>query len=371
MREVMTVVGARPQFIKAAVFSRHLRKFGENLGLREYLVHTGQHYDDNMSEIFFREMDIPTPNINLKIGSGSHGKTTAEMLTGIEALMLERKPDFVLVYGDTNSTLAGALAASKLHIPIAHVEAGLRSFMMIMPEEQNRRLTDHLSTWLLCPTDTAIKNLHNEGISSENNISKPSPDKKRVVNVGDIMFEASLYYREKADQKKSITDKYGIKGPFALLTIHRAENTDDPARLKRIFTAIEALSERMIIFPVHPRTRKIMADLGINTGPHIVMINPVGYLEMVTLESECDLILTDSGGVQKEAFFFSKPCITLRDSTEWVELVKTGWNTLVGADTDAIITAVRKAQNPTEHPTLYGDGRTAEKIAFELAGGTR
>jgi len=371
MREVMTIVGARPQFIKAAVFSRHVCRFGDTLGLREFLVHTGQHYDDNMSEIFFREMDIPAPDVNLKVGSGAHGKTTAEMLTGLEALMLERKPEIVLVYGDTNSTLAGALAASKLHIPIAHVEAGLRSFMMIMPEEQNRRLTDHLSTWLLCPTDTAIKNLRDEGIRDGKSVSRPNPDKKRVVNVGDIMLEASLYYREKADVKKTINEKYGIKGSFTLLTIHRAENTDDPARLKSIFTALEALSERTIIFPVHPRTRKIMSDLGMSPGQHIRMIDPVGYLEMVALESECDLVLTDSGGVQKEAFFFNKPCITLRDSTEWVELVETGWNTLVGADTDAIITAVHKSRRPVEHPILYGDGRTAEKIAFELVGGTR
>ncbi|MHB0896452.1 MAG: non-hydrolyzing UDP-N-acetylglucosamine 2-epimerase [Spirochaetales bacterium] len=366
MKEILTVVGARPQFVKAAVFSRYLNANGERLGLREYLVHTGQHYDENMSEVFFREMGIPTPDVNLAVGSGSHGKMTGEMLALLEAIMLERKPDLVLVYGDTNSTLAGALAASKLQIPVAHVEAGLRSFMMVMPEEQNRRLTDHLSTWLFCPTATAVANLAAEGLRDLAGSGTPTADRKRVANVGDIMYEASLYYRQVVSAPESVAARFSIQGPFCLLTIHRAENTDDPARLHRIADAIEALSDRTILFPVHPRTRKIMASSGIHLGKHVRQIDPVGYLDMIALESTCELVLTDSGGVQKEAFFFGKPCVTLRDATEWVELVDSGWNTLVGADTGRILQAVRAAKVPSNRPALYGDGACAEKIAREL-----
>lgn len=367
MKEILTVVGARPQFVKAAVLSRYLNENGERLGLREYLVHTGQHYDDNMSEVFFREMGIPTPDVNLAVGSGSHGKMTGEMLALLEAIMLERKPDLVLVYGDTNSTLAGALAASKLQIPVAHVEAGLRSYMMAMPEEQNRRLTDQLSTWLFCPTATAIANLDEEGIRDLVGPGTPTADRKRVANVGDIMYEASLYYRRAVSAPESVAARFGVQGPFSLLTIHRAENTDDQTRLHNIADAIEALSDRTILFPIHPRTRKIMASSGIHLGKHVRQIDPVGYLDIIALESTCELVLTDSGGVQKEAFFFGKPCITLRDATEWVELVDSGWNTLAGADTEKIIEAVRAATVPANGPALYGDGVCAEKIARELA----
>jgi len=366
---LMTVVGARPQFIKAAVFSRYLQDKGEALGLQEFLVHTGQHYDENMSDIFFRELDIPRPDINLGIGSGTPGKTTGEMLIGLEALMLDRKPDVVLVYGDTNSTLAGALAASKLHIPVAHVEAGLRSYMMVMPEEQNRRLADHLSTWLFCPTKTAVKNLKTEGIHDNSTTTYPNSDMKRVINVGDIMLEASLHYREKAFLGENIHSKYRIEGDFILLTLHRAENTDNPAKLRSIATALNILSEKTILFPVHPRTSKVIASLGIELGSHIKRIEPVGYLDMIALESSCGMILTDSGGVQKEAFFFGKPCITLRDTTEWIELVESGWNTLVSAETDRIVRAVRSVKKPSSQPSFYGDGRCAEKIACELAKG--
>jgi len=367
MKEILTVVGARPQFVKAAVFSRYLNENGERLGLHEYLVHTGQHYDENMSEVFFREMGIPTPDVNLAVGSGSHGKMTGEMLARLEAIMLERKPDLVLVYGDTNSTLAGALAASKMQIPVAHVEAGLRSYMMIMPEEQNRRLTDQLSTWLFCPTATAVANLEEEGIRDLTRLGKPTADRKRVANVGDIMYEASLYYRQAVSTPESVAARFAVRGPFSLLTIHRAENTDDPTKLQSIADAIEALSDRTILFPVHPRTRKIMASSGINLGKHVLQIDPVGYLDMIALESTCELVLTDSGGVQKEAFFFGKPCVTLRDATEWIELVDSGWNTLAGADTGKIIKAVRAAAVPVNRPALYGDGACAEKIARELA----
>ncbi|MDP2792328.1 MAG: UDP-N-acetylglucosamine 2-epimerase (non-hydrolyzing) [Rectinemataceae bacterium] len=371
MKEILTVVGARPQFVKAAVLSRYLNANGARLGLREYLVHTGQHYDDNMSEVFFREMGIPAPDINLAVGSGSHGKMTGEMLALLEAIMLERKPDIVLVYGDTNSTLAGALAASKLQIPVAHVEAGLRSFMMAMPEEQNRRLTDQLSTWLFCPTTTAVANLDREGIRDLAGPGAPTADRKRVANVGDIMYEASLYYRQAVSAPESVAARFSVQDPFFLLTIHRAENTDDPVRLRRIADAIEALSDRTILFPVHPRTRKIMASSGIHLGEHVRQIDPVGYLDMIALEATCELVLTDSGGVQKEAFFFDKPCVTLRDATEWVELVDSGWNTLVGADTDKIVQAVRAAKIPLEKPALYGDGACAEKVARELAQGVQ
>ncbi|UTC61608.1 UDP-N-acetylglucosamine 2-epimerase (non-hydrolyzing) [Treponema sp. OMZ 787] len=353
---ILTIIGARPQFIKAAVLSRYI-KDNPHLGIKETLVHTGQHYDQNMSDIFFTEMDIPHPDYNLQIGSGSHGKMTGLMLEKIEELLLNLKPDLVLVYGDTNSTLAGALAASKLHIPVAHVEAGLRSFMMAMPEEQNRRLTDHLSTWLFCPTDTAVENLKNEGIVSST--GKPSADNKFVCKTGDIMYDASLYYRKKAV-------KMDVPDDFILLTIHRAENTDDPARLKNIVSAINAVSEKNFIFPVHPRTKKILTEQGLQFSSHVRLIEPIGYLEMLKYEESCSAVLTDSGGVQKEAFFFKKPCITMRDSTEWVELVDSGWNTLTGADTEKIIFALKNIKVPKEYPELYGNGETAENIAAVL-----
>jgi UDP-GlcNAc3NAcA epimerase len=350
---ILTIIGARPQFIKAAVLSRYIRD-NPSFGIHETLVHTGQHYDQNMSDVFFYEMDIPKPDINLHTGSGNHGKTTGLMLEKIEDVILERKPDIVLVYGDTNSTLAGALAASKLHIPVAHVEAGLRSFMMVMPEEQNRKLTDHLSTWLFCPTQTAVNNLSKEGIT-DNDDGKPNSDKKRVTLTGDIMYEASLYYREK---EKILINK----NPYILITIHRAENTDNPLRLASIVKAINDLSDCKFIFPIHPRTRKMLNQQNLVFSSHVKIIEPVGYLEMITYESECSAILTDSGGVQKEAFFFRKPCITIRDSTEWVELVDSGWNTLTGADTDRIINAVRNIHIPVDYLSLYGDGHCAEKI---------
>ena len=351
---ILTVIGARPQFIKAAVLSRYIRD-NPLCGITETILHTGQHYDQNMSDVFFTEMEIPQPDINLHVGSGSHGKTTAFMLEHIEEVILEHKPDVVLVYGDTNSTLAGALAASKLHVPVAHVEAGLRSFMMAMPEEQNRRLTDHLSTWLFCPTQTAVYNLAREGIINSKNFNMPSYDEKRVSITGDIMYDASLYYRKKANFP---TDENG----FILLTIHRAENTDDSRKLTAIFRAINSLSDYRFIFPVHPRTRKIIEQEKITLADHIKLIEPVGYLEMLGLEFACTAILTDSGGVQKEAYFFKKPCVTMRDSTEWVELVSAGWNTLTGADTEKIINAIYKLHTPDEYPALYGDGNCAQKI---------
>jgi len=351
--DILTVIGARPQFIKAAVLSRYIRD-NPSLGIKEILVHTGQHYDQNMSDVFFEEMDIPQPDINLHVGSGNHGKTTGLMLERIEDVILERKPDVLLVYGDTNSTLAGALAASKLHVPVAHVEAGLRSFMMAMPEEQNRRLTDHLSTWLFCPTQTAVDNLRHEGIDNAASV-KPDADNKRIALTGDIMYEASLYYRKKNSVQINEKD-------FILMTIHRAENTDDPIRLTSIVNAINNLTGYRFIFPVHPRTRKILERQNLEFASHVKMIDPVGYLEMIAYESACVAVLTDSGGVQKEAFFFHKPCITMRDSTEWVELVDSGWNTLAGAGTDKIVNAVKSLNVPEGYPALYGDGNCASKI---------
>ncbi len=355
---IVTVIGARPQFIKAAVLSRYLRD-NPTLGIKETLVHTGQHYDANMSEVFFKEMDIPQPDINLHLGSGSHGKMTGAMLSGIEGLLLEKRPDALLVYGDTNSTLAGALAASKLLIPVIHVEAGLRSFMMVMPEEQNRRLTDHLSTYLFCPTQTAIKNLDAEGIIDCGDDIKPTADKKRVCMTGDIMYEASLYYRKHNNVK--IDDK-----DFILLTIHRQENTDNIERLNSIVKAINELNDERFVFPVHPRTRKILAQNNLNFGSHVKLIDPIGYFEMIAYEENCKCVLTDSGGVQKEAFFFEKPCITMRDSTEWVELVESGWNTLAGADSKKIIETIKNIRRPESQELLYGKGNCAELICKEL-----
>ena len=351
---ILTIIGARPQFIKAAVLSRYIRG-NPSLGIKETLLHTGQHYDQNMSDVFFKEMDIPQPDINLHVGSGNHGKTTALMLEKIETAILEQKPDAVLVYGDTNSTLAGSLAASKLHVPVAHVEAGLRSFMMKMPEEQNRKLTDHLSTWLFCPTPTAINNLAKEGISDFKACDLPSSDNKRVALTGDIMYDASLYYREKSSVKIKEND-------FILMTIHRAENTDDPSRLASIVNAVNNLKHYTFIFPVHPRTRKILEQQNLIFDAHVKIIEPVGYLEMIAYEAACSAVLTDSGGVQKEAFFFRKPCITMRDSTEWVELVDSGWNVLTGANTQKIINAVNNINTPCDYYAFYGEGNCAEKI---------
>lgn len=357
---IITVIGARPQFIKAAVLSRYLRD-NPSFGIKETLVHTGQHYDVNMSEVFFREMDIPQPDVNLHLGSGTHGKMTGAMLAGIEELILNKKPDALLVYGDTNSTLAGALAASKLLVPVIHVEAGLRSFMMAMPEEQNRRLTDHLSTYLFCPTQTAIKNLTAEGVSDCGVDIKPTADHKRVCMTGDIMYEASLYYRSRNNVKIPDGDKSCV-----LLTIHRQENTDNIDRLAAIVTAINSLTDEKFVFPVHPRTRKILAQNNLLFGSHVKLIDPIGYFEMIAYEEACKCVLTDSGGVQKEAFFFEKPCITMRDTTEWIELVESGWNTLTGADTQKIMKAVQNVKRPEYVPALYGKGDCAELIVNKL-----
>lgn len=343
--KIITVVGARPQFIKAAPVSRELRK-----SFDEIIIHTGQHYDDNMSKVFFEELGIPTPDYNLQIGSGSHGKMTGEMLIKLDEIYLKEKPDFVLVYGDTNSTLAGALAASKLLIPVIHVEAGLRSFNMTMPEEQNRILTDHISTFLLVPTEEAIKNLRNEGITSG------------VYNIGDVMYDAVKMFQNLSENKKNILDDIGIKeGQYILTTIHRAENTNDINRLRKI---IEALNEcgKTIILPLHPRTEKFIADYGLKLKENIKVIKPVGYLEMLMLEKYAEKIVTDSGGVQKEAYFAGKPCITMRDETEWIETVNSGWNTIVGTDKDKILSSITSFNPKDNRPNIFGNGDASQKI---------
>lgn len=346
----MTVVGARPQFIKAAPVSRALRK-----AHTEVLVHTGQHYDENMSSVFFAELDLPQPDVNLGVGSGPHGAQTAAMLAGIEQTLLAEKPDWVLVYGDTNSTLAGALAAAKLHIPVAHVEAGLRSFNRRMPEEINRVLTDHISELLFCPSQTAVDHLTAEGIIHG------------VHLVGDVMMDALTFAAARAQTHSNILQRLGLdEKDFLLATVHRAENTDNPDRLRAILEAFSALDET-IVFPVHPRTRARIEVLNLQSkSRNLKSIEPVGYLDMVRLEQAARMILTDSGGIQKEAYWLGVPCVTLRDETEWVETVEAGWNMLVGADAERIVTAVRDFDLSKNRPPLYGDGRVAERIVSYL-----
>ena len=348
--KVLTVVGARPQFIKAAPVSRVLRQ--ENV---EILVHTGQHYDDQMSAVFFHQMQIPEPDYHLGVGSGSHGHQTGQMLERIEDALLAEKPDWVLVYGDTNSTLAGALAAVKLHIPVAHVEAGLRSYNREMPEEHNRVLSDHCADLLLCPTQTAVDNLVREGIT------------QGVHLVGDVMYDAALQFSEIAVQHSAILQELGLKSEgYLLATVHRPYNTDNPENLHNILTAFAEMEEP-VVFPVHPRTRQRIIELGLGmqqfVSSNLYLIDPVGYFDMLTLEKNARIILTDSGGVQKEAYFFAVPCITLRPETEWIETVRAGWNQLVDADSGHILQAISVHSQPKKPPPpIFGDGQAAKKI---------
>jgi UDP-GlcNAc3NAcA epimerase len=346
--KIVTIVGARPQFIKAAVVSRELI----NRGIREVIIHTGQHYDPNMSDVFFQELSIPDPHYHLGIGGGTHGVMTGKQLAAIEGVLLQERPEWVIVYGDTNSTLAGALAAAKLHIPVAHVEAGLRSFNKRMPEEINRILTDHASSLLLTPTPTATQNLANEGISS-----------RLVAEVGDVMFDASLFYRNSARAPRSLDNQ---SENFLLATVHRAENTDDPVRLRAIFEGLSLLGGPILV-PLHPRTRSKIQEFKITKPSNVRFLDPVSYLEMLWLEEHCIGVLTDSGGVQKEAYFLGKPCITLRDETEWVELVDLGSNRLVGADAKQIFTAVQNmASLETHDSSLFGGGRAGPAIVENI-----
>lgn len=350
--KILTILGARPQFIKAGSVSREITKHKE---IEEIIVHTGQHYDANMSDIFFEEMQIPKPNYFLGIGGKSHGAMTGQMIEKIEEVALKEKPDWIMVYGDTNSTLAGAIVASKLHIKLAHIEAGLRSFNMKMPEEVNRILTDRVSQILFCPTDTAIQNLKNEGYD---NIDC------KIVKSGDVMQDGAIFYKSLA-----VKPKINIKNDFILCTIHRAENTDDENRLRGILEALNEINEEIqIILPLHPRTKKIIENLKLNIQ-NLTIIDPVGYLEMVWLIGNCSLVMTDSGGLQKEAYFFSKPCITLRDETEWVELVSCGANVLVGADKEKILEVYKNhSQFNIQNSLLdlYGGGRASKIIITEL-----
>jgi len=368
--KLITVIGARPQFIKAAVVSRALTIYNQgvnrsSLQINEKIVHTGQHYDINMSQIFFKELEIPEPEYNLDIGSGSHGEMTGAMIQKIEEVLLKEKPDCVLVYGDTNSTLSGALSAVKLHIPVAHVEAGLRSYNRRMPEEINRLVTDHISDILFCPTEQAIVNLRAEGIVSEEKqdgpLHKIDNRHRKVVLVGDVMLDSAFYHRQ-----FSIKPEFELPEKFILATLHRAENTDNLDRLKKIFKAFEKISvETDIILPLHPRTKKRITGLISHSSiSKLRIVEPVSYREMIYLLEKCSLVMTDSGGLQKEAFFFKKPCVTLRDETEWTELVTLGYNSIAGSDTKQILDAVHIMLNKKIDSTvnLYGKGDAGKRI---------
>ncbi len=377
MIKILTVIGARPQFIKAAALSRAIRnKFSEKI--KEVIVHTGQHYDDNMSRVFFDEMEIPKEDYNLRVGSSSHGKQTAAMISGIEELLLKEKPDCMVLYGDTNSTLAGAVAASKIHVPVVHIEAGLRSFNKSMPEEINRIVCDHCSTLLFSPTKKGYTNLLREGFPEFN--QRPfTPDNPKIYHCGDIMYDNALYFSQLAEKKSDILTKYNLStGAFVLATIHRDNNTDDPERFASIFSALNKISTEnklKIALPIHPRTSKALQNNlrkdvydAMKANPNFVLMPPASFLEMIVLEKNCMLVCTDSGGVQKEAFFFKKPCIIFRPETEWVELVESGTAVLTDADEKKIIYAFSQFRNKKNmvFPPVFGNGRAAEFICEEI-----
>ncbi|MEN6406735.1 MAG: UDP-N-acetylglucosamine 2-epimerase (non-hydrolyzing) [Thermoguttaceae bacterium] len=347
---IVTIVGARPQFIKAAPLSMELR-----LRHREILVHTGQHYDENMSDIFFRELNIPLPDKHLGVGSGSHGAQTAAMLVQIEQVLEEVKPSAVIIYGDTNSTVAGALAAAKLHIPVAHVEAGLRSFDRRMPEEINRVVADHLSTWLFTPSQVSVRQLATEGITAG------------VYDVGDIMADSVRLFAPLARERSKVLESLKLeRGEYFAATVHRAANTDNPQRLAAILKGL-ACAPRPVVLPLHPRTKAAVKRCALEaelSGGNIKVIEPLGYLDMLELQQNAAAILTDSGGIQKEAYYLNVPCVTLRDETEWVETVESGWNRLAGADSGQMLSALEDVEQsrPRNHPFLYGDGFAAKRI---------
>lgn len=349
--KVATIVGARPQFIKAAAVSRVLRKHHQEL-----LIHTGQHYDYEMSGIFFDGLALPRPDINLAVGSKSHGAQTGAMLQALEDCFLAQRPDCVLIYGDTNSTLAGALAAAKLKLPVAHVESGLRSFNRNMPEEINRVVADHLSNLLFCPSEAAVRHLATEGIM------------ENVHLVGDVMLDVLNWAKACLRETPSeVLARLALtRGKYILVTLHRSENTDDPTRLTQTVSAINSLDEA-VVFPVHPRTLKAIAAAQFRLAPHVQVIDPVGYLEMVTLVDGARMVLTDSGGLQKEAYWLGTPCLTMREETEWVETVDGGWNQLVGSNAQRILGAVRSFIPNSARPILYGDGCAAERCVRLLA----
>jgi len=390
------IVGARPQFIKMAAVSRAVAEYNQEHGsdqlIQELIIHTGQHYDYELSKIVFDELHIPKPDYNLGVGSGNHGEQTGEMLKRLEQVLLQEKPHAVLVYGDTNSTLAGALAAAKLHIPVAHVEAGLRSFNRRMPEEINRVLTDHVSTILFCPTETAVNNLKREGFTNIVNdghlVSDLHPHELRtthhepvVLNVGDVMYDSVLYNLKLVEGRSDVLERLHLlpnepnelNEPmrYALATVHRAENTDDPERLWSIFQGLNEIARSVmpVILPLHPRTRRVLSSLSPTpypSTPLLRLIDPVSYLDMLLLEKNAKLILTDSGGVQKEAFILKRPCITLREETEWLETVEAGWNVLVGADPESIVEGTKgflRDGAPRTDAAPYGDGQASKRIA--------
>jgi UDP-GlcNAc3NAcA epimerase len=379
--KIVTVVGARPQFVKAAAVRRAIEAYNKHASLprrrrskkafQELLVHTGQHYDYAMDGVFFEELQLPKPDYHLGVGSGSHAQQTALMLERIETLLQKEKPDAVLVYGDTNSTLAGALTAAKFNIPVAHVEAGLRSFNRVMSEETNRLLTDHLSTFLFCPTQQSVQNLTKEGIKN---------GKEKVVKrVGDVMYDSILHYSTLADKKSTILNDLNLFTThdsrltnYYLATLHRAENTDDPKRLRSILAALDEIGkESPVVLPLHPRTKKMITTYGLRLREERVRwIDPVSYLDMITLSKHARVILTDSGGVQKEAYWLRVPCVTLREETEWVETVESGCNVLVGADRKKIVEAVHSREGkklPKKGVKLFGDGKASERIVQTLS----
>jgi UDP-N-acetylglucosamine 2-epimerase len=369
--KMVTIVGARPQFIKAAAVTRAIQRYNKRCPskqkLQEILVHTGQHYDYLMDKVFFEELELPKPDYHLGVGSGSHARQTGIMLEKIEAVLQKEKPEVVMVYGDTNSTLSGALAAAKLNIPVAHVEAGLRSYNRTMPEEINRLLTDHLSAFLFCPTDQAVRNLFKEGIKEGGT--------RKVKNVGDVMYDSILYYSKIAEKKSTILHGLNLVNPqsairnpqYYLATLHRAENTDDPKRLKSILRALNEIGENTpIVLPLHPRTKKMMKVHHLfSEFKNIKWIDPVSYLDMLQLEKKAKAILTDSGGIQKEAYWLKVPCFTLREETEWVETVKSGWNVLVGTGMKRIVKEVSHTERRRKYlkgDKVFGDGKASQKI---------
>lgn len=377
MIKIVTIIGARPQIIKAAALSRAIKN-NFSSQIIEVIVHTGQHYDNNMSQVFFDELGIPAPNYNLNVGSGSHGTQTATMITGIEAILEKEKPNCIVLYGDTNSTLAGGIAASKIHVPVVHIEAGLRSKNKAMPEEINRTMCDHVSTLLFSPTQVGYNNLIKEGFSNEIK-EKANADNPNIYHCGDIMYDNSLFFAEISETKTTILEKNNLKSnQFILSTIHRNNNTDEPHRLSAIFTALNKICAEnniKIVLPLHPRTAKLLEQNlstelynNVKNNSNFIILPPASFLEMIALEKNSKIIITDSGGVQKEAFFFKKPCVILRSETEWVELLECGSAILADANEQKIIDAYNTLtkSNNLKYPTYFGDGKSAEFMCQQI-----
>jgi UDP-GlcNAc3NAcA epimerase len=375
MIKIVTVIGARPQIIKAAALSRAIKKkFADKI--QEIIIHTGQHYDDNMSQVFFDELDVPKPDFNLNVRLPSHGEQTGAMIIGIEKIIVAEKPDCIIMYGDTNSTLAAAIAAAKVYVPIIHIESGLRSFNKLMPEEVNRIMCDHVSSLLFCPTKTAYDNLLKEGFK-ENNPAPYSINNPKIYHCGDVMYDNSIYFSEVAEKKSTILKDKGLNpDQYILVTIHRNNNTDDPSRLRSIFSALKKIAEKkktQLVIPLHPRTAKQLEQIpelyaAVKAEPLIKILPPVSFLEIICLEKNAKLVITDSGGVQKEAFFFKKPCIILRSETEWIELTACGAAQLTDANETGILNAVDHFFDKTDllFPAFFGDGKAAEFICQEI-----